>query len=107
MKERKDGMGITWLKMDLGVEAVASKPGTVTVRSGLSEWDATQIPHPLLGMEITDKGIALLEEYVAAVRDAVGMEIPLSMDHLGHVGVKSIIRMGRPMRSTILPGWKT
>ena len=46
-------------------------------------------------MEVTDKGIALLEEYVAAVRDAVGMEIPLSMDHLGHLGVKSIIRLGK------------
>ena len=36
----------------------------------------------------------MLEQYVAAVRDAVGMEIPLSMDHLGHLGVKSIIRLG-------------
>jgi hypothetical protein len=29
------------------------------------------------------------------VRDAVGMEIPLSMDHLGPVGVESIIRLGK------------
>lgn len=95
MRERKEGMGLTWLKMDLGVEMVADKPGTVTVRSGLSEWDRNMIPHPLLAMEVTDKGIGLLEEYVAAVRDAVGMEIPLSMDHLGHLGVKSIIRLGK------------
>lgn len=95
MKERKDVMGLTWLKMDLGVEMVADRPGTVTVRSGLSEWDRAMIPHPLLAMEVTDKGIGLLEEYVAAVRDAVGMEIPLSMDHLGHLGVKSIIRLGK------------
>ena len=46
-------------------------------------------------MEVTDKGIAMLETYVAAVRDAVGMEIPLAMDHLGHLGVKSIIRLGK------------
>src|SRR5437588_10543447 len=46
-------------------------------------------------MEVTNKGIAMLEQYVAAVRDAVGMEIPLSMDHLGHLGVKSIIRLGK------------
>jgi L-alanine-DL-glutamate epimerase-like enolase superfamily enzyme len=95
MKERKEVMGLTCLKMDLGVDAVADKPGAVTVRSGLSHWEQSEIPHPLLAMEITDKGIALLEEYVAAVRDAVGMEIPLSMDHLGHVGVKSIIRLGK------------
>src|SRR5438477_8574591 len=46
-------------------------------------------------MEVTDKGITMLEQYVAAVREAVGMEIPLSMDHLGHLGVNSIIRLGR------------
>ena len=95
MKERKEGMGITWLKMDLGVEMVADTPGTVTERSDLTQWEHTQLPHPLLAMEVTDKGIAMLEEYVAAVRDAVGMEIPLSMDHLGHLGVKSIIRLGQ------------
>jgi L-alanine-DL-glutamate epimerase-like enolase superfamily enzyme len=95
MKERKDVMGLTWLKMDLGIEMVSDTPGTVTVRSGLSKWDMTEIPHPLLAMEVTDKGIAMLEEYVAAVRDAVGMEIPLSMDHLGHLGVKSIIRLAK------------
>jgi len=95
MKIRKEVMGLTWLKMDLGVDAVADKPGTVTMRSGLSEWEQNEIPHPLMAMEITDKGIAMLEEYIAAVRDAVGMEIPLSIDHLGHVGVKSIIRLGK------------
>jgi L-alanine-DL-glutamate epimerase-like enolase superfamily enzyme len=95
MKERKEVMGLTWLKMDLGVEAVADKPGTVTMRSGLNDWERTEIPHPLMAMEVTDKGIALLEEYVAAARDAVGMEIPLSLDHLGHIGVKSIIRLGK------------
>ena len=95
MKERKEVKGITWLKMDLGVDLVSDKPGTVTGRSDLSEWDKEMIPHPLLAMEVTDKGIAFLEEYVAAVREAVGMDIPLSMDHLGHLGVKSIIRLGK------------
>src|SRR5205085_7909468 len=92
MKERKEGMGITWLKMDLGIEMVSDAPGTVTQASNLSEWETTQLEHPLLAMEVTDKGIAMLEQYVAAVRDAVGMEIPLAMDHLGHLGVKSITR---------------
>jgi L-alanine-DL-glutamate epimerase-like enolase superfamily enzyme len=95
MKERKEGMGLTWLKMDLGIEMVADTPGTVTNPTDINQWEAHQLPHPLLGMEVTDKGIAMLEQYVAAVRDAVGMEIPLSMDHLGHLGVKSIIRLGK------------
>ena len=95
MKERKEGMGLTWLKMDLGIEMVADTPGTVTNPTDLNQWEANQLPHPFLAMEVTNKGIAMLEEYVAAVRNAVGMEIPLAMDHLGHLGVKSIIRLGK------------
>src|SRR2546427_1965118 len=95
MKERKEGMGLTWLKMDLGIEMVADTPGTVTNATDINQWGMNQLPHPMLAMEVTDKGIAMLEHYVAAVRDAVGMEIPLSMDHLGHLGVKSIIRLGK------------
>jgi L-alanine-DL-glutamate epimerase-like enolase superfamily enzyme len=95
MKQRKEVMGLTWLKMDLGMEMVSDTPGTVTGPSNLMEWEENQLEHPFVAMEVTDKGIAMLEEYVAAVRDAVGMEIPLSMDHLGHLGVKSIIRLGK------------
>jgi L-alanine-DL-glutamate epimerase-like enolase superfamily enzyme len=95
MKERKEVKGLTWLKMDLGIDLVADQPGTVTAPSGLTPWEETMVPHPLLAMEVTDKGIALLAEFVAAVRESVGMEIPLSMDHLGHLGVNSIIRLGK------------
>ena len=95
MKERKEGMGLTWLKMDLGVDMVSDTPGTLTGPSNLSQWEENQLEHPFLAQEVTDKGIAMLEQYVAAVREAVGMEIPLSMDHLGHLGVKSIIRLGK------------
>ena len=95
MKERQEVMGLTWLKMDLGVEMVSDTPGTLTGPSELSQWERNQLEHPFIANEVTDKGIAMLEQYVAAVRDAVGMEIPLSMDHLGHLGVKSIIRLGK------------
>ena len=95
LKERKEGMGLTWLKMDLGAEMVSDTPGTLTGPSELSPWEQNQLEHPFIANEVTDKGIAMLEQFVAAVRDAVGMEIPLSMDHLGHLGVKSIIRLGK------------
>jgi len=74
MKERKEVMGITWLKMDLGIEMVADTAGTVTNPTDIQQWGMYQQPHPLLAMEVTEKGIAMLEQYVAAVRDAVGME---------------------------------
>src|SRR6476659_637201 len=95
MKERKEQMGLTWLKMDLGIEMVSDIPGTVTGPSELTQWEENNLEHPFIANEVTDKGIAMLSEYVAAVRDAVGMEIALSMDHLGHLGVRSIIRLGK------------
>lgn len=49
------------------------------------------------GMELTDRGIAAMAEYVAAVREAVGMEIPLAADHFGHIGVNSCIRLGKAL----------
>ena len=58
MKERKEKMGLTWLKMDLGVDVVSDTPGTVTAPSELSQWEMRETPHPLLAMEVTDKGIA-------------------------------------------------
>ena len=95
MKARKEDMGITWLKMDLGINLIEDKPGTVTRPSGMNQWENYSLPHPFTGIEVTDKGIELLCQYVAAIREAVGMEIPLSMDHLGHLGVNSIIRLGK------------
>jgi L-alanine-DL-glutamate epimerase-like enolase superfamily enzyme len=49
----------------------------------------------LTGTEITDKGVALMCDYVGAVREIVGMDIPLSADHFGHIGVNSCIRLGK------------
>src|SRR6184192_797615 len=51
MKERKEGMGLTWLKMDLGVEMVSDTPGTVTEPSDLTQWEENQLEHPFVAME--------------------------------------------------------
>ena len=36
-------------------------------------------------------------EYVAQVREQVGMEVPLSADHFGHIGVNSCIKLGKEL----------
>src|SRR5580698_731788 len=93
-KERK-AMGLTWMKMDLGIDTLEGIPNTVMQPSGLSPWELRDQPHPFIATEVTDKGIDRLCEYVSSVRDAIGYDMPLSMDHLGHVGVKSAIRLGK------------
>ena len=94
-KERKEQMGLTWIKMDLGINVLQGIPNTVTQPADQSTWELRSQPHPFMATEVTDKGIDRLCEYVSAVRDAIGMEIPLSMDHLGHIGVNSVIRLGK------------
>ena len=49
------------------------------------------------GIEITPKGIDAMADYVAQVREVIGMEIPLAADHFGHIGVNSCIRLGKAL----------
>jgi len=94
LKARRD-QGFTWLKMDLGVDLVADVPGALTMPAGTSLAYGDPTVGMLTGTELTDKGVALMCDYVAAVRDIVGMDIPLSADHFGHIGVNSCIRLGK------------
>src|ERR1700733_1097915 len=93
-KERK-AMGLTWMKMDLGINVLEGMPGTVMRPEGLDKWELREQPNPFIATEVTDKGIDRLCEYVSAVRENIGYDMPLSMDHLGHIGVKSVIRLGK------------
>lgn len=96
LKARRD-QGFTWLKMDLGVDLVGDIPGAVTRPDGvtLSQGDRTQ--HMFTGIELTHKGVEKMGEYVAQVREQVGMDVPLSADHFGHIGVNSCIRLGKEL----------
>jgi L-alanine-DL-glutamate epimerase-like enolase superfamily enzyme len=88
--------GFTWLKMDLGIDLVQKTPGAVTHPLGMDPTrDTHWVEHPFTGIEITQKGCDLMAEYVAVVREQVGMDVPLSSDHFGHIGVNSCIRLGK------------
>ena len=107
MKRRVQEQGFTWLKMDLGIHVVAKMPDAI-VNSKF--WDGAvgqydlrtymgygNTLHPFTQVQITDKGLAGLAEYVEKVRDGVGYEIPLCADHFGHFDVNNSIRFGRAM----------
>lgn len=110
MQERK-ALGLTFLKMDFGIELLAKTPGTVI---GSHNWDYqrqwgngepekgnarsySQTKHPFTRVQITDKGLDMISEYVSKVRDAVGYEIPLAADHFGHFDVNTAIRLGKAL----------
>ncbi|MDP8245947.1 MAG: mandelate racemase/muconate lactonizing enzyme family protein [Candidatus Hinthialibacter antarcticus] len=94
MKDRvKDGY--TFLKMDLGANMLRDIPNTVT--RPLGDWPSSYVKHPFTAMELTDKGIGILADFVGAIRDEVGYELPLAADHFGHIGVNSCIRLGKAL----------
>ncbi|MDQ6759175.1 MAG: mandelate racemase/muconate lactonizing enzyme family protein [Acidobacteriota bacterium] len=96
LRGRRDE-GFTWLKMDLGVDLVKDVPGALTAPLGMSLAQGGKTEHMFTGVELTQKGAALMGDFVAAVREAVGMDIPLSCDHFGHIGVNSCIRLGKAL----------
>ena len=53
--------------------------------------------HGLTGIQVTDKGLDLLSEYVNKIREVVGYDIPLSADHFGHFDVNNCIRVANAL----------
>jgi L-alanine-DL-glutamate epimerase-like enolase superfamily enzyme len=107
LKNRMEVEGFTWLKMDLGLPGLLGKPDTLvnyknwTDRGLNNEYmprnytDYANQEHPFTQIQITDKGLELLAETVADVRNAVGTEIPISTDHFGHIDMNQAIRIGK------------
>lgn len=107
MKKRIEDQGFTWLKMDLGIHVVANIPDALV---NTKAWDGAtgqydlkeymgygNTLHPFTQVQITDKGLAGLTEYVESVRNAVGYEMPLCADHFGHFDLNNSIRFARAM----------
>jgi L-alanine-DL-glutamate epimerase-like enolase superfamily enzyme len=96
LKERMD-RGITYLKQDFGIGLMREVPGTLSMPLGTNIGQGERVMHPFTGVEITEKGIAWLSDWVGQVREVIGMEIPLSTDHYGHISVNSCIKLARAM----------
>jgi L-alanine-DL-glutamate epimerase-like enolase superfamily enzyme len=126
MRARMD-LGFTFLKMDLGLMQIAHIPGTVVGPAGsldafqhhagsmrpktLDErrhrnaiYDAQNVMHPFTGLHFSEKGLDLMEQYIAEVRAEIGPEIPLALDHLGHISLQDGIRLARRIEK-YTPAW--
>lgn len=87
--------GFRFLKMDVGVRLLRDVPDAVIAPPGALE--ETQVMHPFTGIQLTDRGIQHLVEYVATARSIAGYDIPIAADHFGHLGVSSCIRLARAL----------
>jgi L-alanine-DL-glutamate epimerase-like enolase superfamily enzyme len=75
---KRKASGFTFFKMDLGTNLVADKPGAVNTRG-----------------TATTRGLDYLCEYIQAVRDGIGWDVPLATDHFGPLNVNDSIRYAR------------
>ena len=120
LKKRME-LGYTFLKMDLGIGLLIDEPGTLTAPLGLLDdmktyaastittarasvdakeftskaYDIVNTAHPFTGIRLTEKGLGMLEDYIAQVRAVIGYDIPLAIDHFGHICVEDCIRFAR------------
>ncbi len=94
LKERLE-MGFRFLKMDVGIQLVRDIPGALIAPPDMLQ--TRGVMHSFTGIQLTDKGIDALCQYVATVRDIIGYEVPLAADHFGHIGLESCIRLGRAL----------
>lgn len=123
LKKRME-MGFTFFKMDLGIGLLLDQPGTLNAPLGYLEemkryaphilnaqggsvtaemvraqkaYQIVTTAHPFTGIHITEKGLDFLEDYVREVRSVIGYEVPLAIDHFGHVCVEDCIRFAKRM----------
>ena len=93
--KRRMERGFTMLKMDVGIEPLTKIPGMLCSPQGML--DTRRVMHPFTHIRLTESGIRWLADYVAAVRDVVGYEVPIAADHFGHIGVEDCIRLGQAL----------
>ena len=96
LKERM-ALGITFLKQDFGIGLLKDVPGALSMPAGTGIGGGERIMHPFTGIEITDKGVAWLSDWVGGIRSVIGMETPMASDHFGHISVNSCIKLARGM----------
>jgi len=97
--------GFTFLKMDISINQLRGVEGGLTwpKGQGVDPWDQysgsefSRVAHPFTGIRITDKGLKVMQEYAATIRDIVGWEVPIATDHYGHFGIEDGIKLAQAL----------
>jgi len=122
-KALKDRMaqGYTFLKMDLGIELLMGREGCLSAPLGFLEkmreykktvfttphgsidpramrgeaYDLFNTVHGFTGIHLTEKGLDYLEKYMADVRAEIGYEVPIAIDHVGHIPLEDCVKLAK------------
>lgn len=108
---RLNDQGYTWLKTDVSISELQGIPGTLVNgkfwendKGALAQWGDQRnrmsygnAMHPFTQIQITEKGLEVLQHVVEDVRNLVGYEIPISTDHYGHFDLNNGIRLAKAL----------
>ena len=94
--------GYTALKMDIGIRLLEGTPGAL-INGPNGKYDPykyeyrkyNQTKHPFTRLQITDKGVDRLMEFLEVMRNKIGYEIPMGTDHWGHFDVNEAIKLAK------------
>ena len=101
MQARID-QGYTALKMDIGINLIEDIPGALIngpkskynpYRHEYRNYNRTE--HPFTRVQVSNKGIDKLTEFLDVMRSKIGYDIPMGTDHWGHFGVNEAIKLAR------------
>jgi L-alanine-DL-glutamate epimerase-like enolase superfamily enzyme len=109
-------MGLTFIKIDVGMGVLRNRvPGGLAGAPTRFEYPLGRryvAPGTSVGTQLTDAGIARFCEIVGAVREAIGWDIPLAVDHFGPLTINDAIRLGHAFEpfalawmEDIMPWW--
>ena len=87
--------GFTFLKYDCGIRSIRRIDGALSYPTKDANWYGK---HPFTGIQLSDKGAALLGERFAEAREEIGWQVPIASDHFGHIGVNSCIKLGKALQ---------
>jgi L-alanine-DL-glutamate epimerase-like enolase superfamily enzyme len=98
----RKAQGLTFIKFDVGPHVLKECDGCIVGSPTEHEYTLGRrrmAPGTGRGVSITDKGIARMAEFVAAVREAAGWDVSLCIDHFGHgmMTAKEVIRLGHAL----------
>ena len=94
LKQRLE-KGFTFLKMDVGIGLLKNISGALSAPVGML--DAPNVAHPFTGIRITEKGLKVFQDYCASIREIVGWDIPIAVDHFGHFPVEDCIKIAQAL----------
>ena len=129
--KKRLAMGFTFAKMDLGIGILFGVEGALNAPLGYLDeletiasahrgssgqageerrrrrnawYDSVNVPHPFTGIHVTEKGLDLIEQFMADVRSAVGYDVPIALDHFGHIALEDCIQIAHRLEK-YNPAW--